>query len=237
MARQYSYWKQKLIMVNKKHLHREHLEQLQKGTDISQLDHDSLDSTYIKEQLKKARNLWKQHKKKGAATQKQFLLDRAELLASKLHTTEERALCSIIQAEESRRSFQCIKALVGKQQSPLSEIDITLESGPTPRHTTLTTKMDMESNLLLRNQQHSMQALTTPMLKYTSLYDAIDSKSPYNRIDDILLGNFSTYNNTQYTFNEIEQEWIASLQRAISTPIPLHLSISDFREYFWNKQE
>jgi hypothetical protein len=57
VARQYSYWKQKLIMVNKKLLHRDHLEKLRKGTDISQLDHDSLDSTYIKEQLKKARNL------------------------------------------------------------------------------------------------------------------------------------------------------------------------------------
>ena len=60
-ARTYSYWKQKLIMVNKKLLHRNHLDQLRKGTNITQLEHDSLDIALIIDHLHCSRNEWKSH--------------------------------------------------------------------------------------------------------------------------------------------------------------------------------
>jgi hypothetical protein len=47
IGRTYSYWKQKLIMVNKKLIHREHLNQLRQGTNITQYEHDSLDLSIV----------------------------------------------------------------------------------------------------------------------------------------------------------------------------------------------
>jgi len=101
-ARTYSYWKQKLIMVNKKLFHRKHLDQLRKGTNITQLEHDSLDIPLIVDRLCCSQNEWKSHKKKSASIRRQFLIERAELLADKLRTAEEKALRAILRAEDSR---------------------------------------------------------------------------------------------------------------------------------------
>jgi hypothetical protein len=45
--------------------------------------------------------------------------------------------------------------MIGKQQSPLTEIDITLDPGNVPISTTFTTKHDVEMHLIRRNQCHS----------------------------------------------------------------------------------
>lgn len=67
IGRTYSYWKQKLIMVNKKLIHREHLNQLRQGTNITQYEHDSLDLSIVTDRLRVSRQDWKHQKKKSAS--------------------------------------------------------------------------------------------------------------------------------------------------------------------------
>ena len=86
----------------KKLFHRKHLDQLRKGTNITQLEHDSLDIPLIVDHLCCSQNEWKSHKKKSASIRRQFLIERAELLADKLRTAEEKALRAILRAEDSR---------------------------------------------------------------------------------------------------------------------------------------
>jgi len=69
-------------------------------------------------------------------------------LADKLRTTEEKALRAIIRAEDSRRSYQAIKALIVEQKSPLTEIEVNLDPHLNDS-TILTTKEDVETNLIL----------------------------------------------------------------------------------------
>lgn len=231
IARTFSFWKQKLIMVNKRLIHREHLNQLRKGTNISQIDHDTLDLSTIKTRLRSSRNKWKSQKKKNGTIHKQFLVERTELLASKRRTTEEKALRAIFHAEDSRHSYRTIKAFIGKQQTPLTVIEVTVKS----QATTMTTKQDIESQLLQRNQRHSKQSLTTPLFQSAQVSSAINPHSTI--IQSILDGTFQPNSMSNYQFNQVEKDWFSSLKSIFTTPISLALSIDDFQSYFKHKQE
>jgi hypothetical protein len=50
---------------------------------------------------------------------RQFLIERAEYLVTKMRTTEEKALKEILHAEEARKIYSTIKETFGKQQVPL----------------------------------------------------------------------------------------------------------------------
>jgi len=119
IGRTYSYWKQKSSMGNKKLIHSKRLSRLHKYTSISDKDHISLDPTLIQSRKREARNKWRSCKKRSEMIRRQFLIERAEYLVTKMRTTEEKALKEILHAEEARKIYSTIKETFGKQQVPL----------------------------------------------------------------------------------------------------------------------
>jgi hypothetical protein len=149
IGRTYSYWKQKSNMENKKLIQWEHLSRLRKYTSISDEDHITLDPVQIQSRKREARNKWRSCKKKSQVIRRQFLTERAEYLAAKMRTTEEKALKAILHAEEARKIYSNIKGISGKQQVPLTQVDILSDPGnKLSAHTTLTSKDDIEENIL-----------------------------------------------------------------------------------------
>ncbi len=84
IARTFSYWKQKLMMANKKVFQWGHLEQPRHHTNITNMDHHTRDSSYIYEQMCMSRAKWRVYKKKSAKLRRQFLEECATFFASKL---------------------------------------------------------------------------------------------------------------------------------------------------------
>jgi len=101
VARTYSYWRQKFRMSQMRSFPWKHLDQLRVNTDITDYDHQNRDFVFIHQQLKQCCNKWKVCKKQCYAMHKRFLSERAQLMASKMKTNEERAIKAIIRAEES----------------------------------------------------------------------------------------------------------------------------------------
>ena len=90
-----------------------------------------------------------------------------------MNTTDENALKSILNAEQSRQTFSNLKSLLGKQEFPLTQVEVLSNSNdPHSSHT------EIENNILKRNQQHSRQALGTPFFTDLILHMAIDPLSP-----------------------------------------------------------
>jgi uncharacterized ferredoxin-like protein len=59
------------------------------------------------------------------AIHKEFINKRAEMMATKTRTSpHEKAIKEIIKPEESRRTFQNIRDLLGKQQILLTQVDV-----------------------------------------------------------------------------------------------------------------
>jgi hypothetical protein len=177
IARTYSYWQQKAIMAAKQSFNWHHLNQLRQSTEITLSDHATMDITIINHQKTLTRNKWKSCKKRSYELRKKFLYERANYLATKMRTTEEKALCAIIRSEDSRRIYRNIKELLGKQQQIFTQVDI---KNPSPEnnhpHTTLTEQLDIEREILSRNSRHSLQSYQTPFLSNSMLHDAIKRK-------------------------------------------------------------
>ena len=146
IARTYSYWKQKATMETKKIFNWPHLERLRSHTIISDTEHAIIDPIFITKKKGEARIKWRSCKKKSEVIRLKFLKDKAELMALKLRTSEEKALRAIIKSEASRRTFQNIKNILGVQQSALTQVDISMEhSGLSSTHETLSKREDVES--------------------------------------------------------------------------------------------
>jgi hypothetical protein len=79
-------------MSKKKLFNWEHLDKLRKFTDISDYDHQIRDTSEIYEKLQQSRVKWKVCKTHSAEIRRKFISERAELLALKLHTTEEKVI-------------------------------------------------------------------------------------------------------------------------------------------------
>ena len=120
-------------------------------------------------------------------------------------TVEEKELWAIIKAKDARRSYRTIKAMIGKQQSPLIDIDITLDSGHVPISTTCTAKHDVEMHLIQRNQHHSKQALNTSLMRSSASVDVIDPMLQSNRIDDLLHGTFYPSSISDYNLTKLNR--------------------------------
>lgn len=76
---------------------------------------------------------------------------------------------AIIQAEASRRMYQNIREIMGKQNLSLTQIEIDSPEGlPSCPSTTLTSKTDIEEQLIQHNCRHSLQSLSTPFMKKSS---------------------------------------------------------------------
>jgi hypothetical protein len=96
IARTYSYWRQKLIMANKKFFRWDHLDQLRNHTSTTDQEHEIRDYDIIRTHVKQSRDKWKACKKRSDQICRQFLEERASFFASKLRCTEEKALRAII---------------------------------------------------------------------------------------------------------------------------------------------
>jgi hypothetical protein len=87
-----------------------------------------------------------------------------------MNSTGEKALKAIMKSEQSRQTYKKIKALFGKSQNPLTQIDIL--SNPDDLKspiTTLTSRDEVKHHLLKRNRNHSLQALSTPFITNPTL--------------------------------------------------------------------
>jgi len=104
IARTYSYWRQKKLMVQKKLIHSHHLDQLQKNIQISDYDHQSLDIYHITEQQFFFCKM-ESAKEKCFQLHMKFLEERAALSAEKMRTIDEKALKAIKKADESKHIF------------------------------------------------------------------------------------------------------------------------------------
>jgi hypothetical protein len=211
IARTYSYWKQKGIMSAEELINWEHLNRLRAHTNITDEEHLSLDPTLIYNSCIAARNKCKSCKKKSASICHQFLTERAEFLATKMRTTEEKGLRAMLHAKNSKRIYKNIKELFGKQQVPLTQVDILSNPNDSSSpHTTLTAREDIELHILRRNRKHSLQSLSTPFLSDLSLQHTIDPSSPSNRFDALLDGSILEDSSLD-SFSDVERKWIAAL--------------------------
>jgi len=131
IARNYSYWKQKKNMSIKRLFNRPHLNQLRIHTDVLDYEHSKMDSSFIWKKKRQTRSLWRSCKKKSESICLQFWNEKAKLLASKMRTTEEKALKAIIKVEQSRRIFSNINEIFGKPNKPLTQVDV--QSDPTDK--------------------------------------------------------------------------------------------------------
>ncbi len=221
-----------MMMCNKKLFHFNHLDKLFLSINISDFEHSNLEPDFICKQLISSRNKWKACKKQSTQLRKQFLTERAELLAANMNTTDENALKSILNAEQSRQTFSNLKSLLGKQEFPLTQVEVLSNSNdPHSSHT------EIENNILKRNQQHSRQALGTPFFTDLILHMAIDPLSPSAWLDDLSNGSFLRDEHESPSLSDLQREWIQQFKILVSDEISLQLSIDDFQSFFRSKQE
>jgi hypothetical protein len=174
-----------------KHINWAQLNRLRTFTKISDTYHLSLHPTLIAQRKRESRAKWWACKKRSAQIRLQFLTERAEFLAQKLRTTEEKALKAIIKSEQSRNNFKRINDVLGKQHTPLTQIDY----GPDPELgissiTSFSSKEDVEKHILLRNKKYSLQSLSTPFFNEPLLLNTIHPNIDDNKIQKMIMGNF-----------------------------------------------
>jgi hypothetical protein len=229
ISRMFSYWKQKSIMEAKKLINWQHLNNLRTFTSISEVEHLSLDPTLISNRKRESRSKWRTCKKHSEHIRAHFLSDRAELMAQNVGTSEEKALKAIIKAEASRRTCKNINYIFGKQQIPLTQIDVPSTCGdPTKPHISLTFQLEIEEQILQRNRRHSLQSLTTPFISDPVLRAAIDPTGGQTQFDKLMDGSFLRDIGSHTPLSPTEQSWIAYLKKLIHQEIPLSLSCKDF---------
>jgi hypothetical protein len=78
-------------MSTKKLFHWGHLEQLRRFTDILDQEHSITTSKLIKEKLQASPAAWCACKKKSFRLQQKLLFERAQLMAEKMHSSQEKA--------------------------------------------------------------------------------------------------------------------------------------------------
>jgi hypothetical protein len=216
-------------MEAKKLINWEHLNNLRYYTSISDHDHLSLDPVLIHNNKKAARAKWQACKKRSEQIRMRFLSERADFMAMKMRTSEEKALRAILQSEASRHTFQKIQDTFGKQQTPLTQVDvISTDRLSTTPHTTLTSQAEIEQNIMERNRHHSLQSLETPFLSNPIPRDAIDPTRGNTKFEEILDGTFLNNIPTNNCISPTERKWIESLKQTVHQEIPLSLSCEDF---------
>ncbi|MFN9952374.1 MAG: hypothetical protein ACK55I_04680, partial [bacterium] len=102
IGKTFSYWRQKATMAKKKIFLWDHLNRLRSNTDITDDEHATTNFNHIITSQRKCRAQWQACKKKSFLLRKQFLQERAELMAEKMRTLEEKAVKAILKSEESR---------------------------------------------------------------------------------------------------------------------------------------
>ncbi len=156
------------------------------------------------------------------ALRERFLSEKTELLASKMHTSEEKALCAILCAESSQRLFRNLHETSGKQQTLLTQIDILSQrDNPSSPDISVTTKEDLECKILVCNQSHSKQSLKTPFMNIPFLCKSINPHDLENLLDHISNGVFVDLLPQEINLSAAQIEKISSLTRCLHEDIPL----------------
>lgn len=152
-----------------------------------------------------------------------------------MKTTEEKALKAIIKAEQSRRTFKNINEIFGKQNKPLTQVDVLSDpNNKDSLQNTITSREELERQILKRNRKHSLQPLDTPFFTKPTLRTAIDPYHNNSHLDSILNGSFSSTNDQ---LTEHERVWIQELQQKVGSKISLTLTCDDYKRFFRAKQE
>jgi hypothetical protein len=232
------YWKRKHKMSKQKLFKWHDLSTLCDHTQISDESHTNTDTTFIKQSLCEARKEWKNIKKQSDRLRKEFLENQAKEHASKMNTSKEKALKAILQTEDSKQQYKNIREITGhrKERNPLTQIEIDDPTDSTNK-LTLTTKVELEDAIIMRNQRHSRQALQTPLATNPTFAATMDPLNEDNKIEDILNGSFSPTNETTDSLSPIELEWIKELRTKIMAPIDTYVSIKDFKRFFKHRKE
>jgi len=208
------------------------------NTNISSEEHHNIDQEFIKNNHRKSHNKCRACKKRSDILHQQFLNEKAKLMASKLCAPEEKALKAILQAEESKKTFSIICGLIGKQQVPLTQVDILNMDTTSPhKFVTLTSKTKIKKNVLSHNKTHSLQANATPFMSHPILKDFINPSIDAEWIDELLDGLFIDNLIQENSLSDIQQSWIKNLQFLTESEISLDLSVAVFRSFFKRKQE
>jgi hypothetical protein len=118
-----TYWKCKYSMARSKHF-RWSLLDYSATLGISLEDHTNQKIDFIKNNLRSARQAWKEMRVKVVYMREQFLSEMAEDYAKQYHITEEKSLKAIKQSEHIRWDYQQIRRIVGhkKDKKPLTKI-------------------------------------------------------------------------------------------------------------------
>jgi hypothetical protein len=103
-------------------------------------------------------------------------------------------------------------------------------------YSSLTSKEEIEDNLLQRNRRRSLQSLATPFMMKEGLSCYIQP-SNHHLMDQLLDGSYTDLIAKESNLNENEKEWIASLKQLVHSEVALTLSIDDFKHFFKKKQE
>jgi hypothetical protein len=216
-------------MVIRKIILWSHLDQIRLYTDISDADHAILDINIIQQKKKETRAKWHSCKKRSFDVRRKFLRERATF-------TEEKALRTILKAEEPRTMYRNIKDLLGKPQAIFTQVDISSDpKSPTSPHITLTSQEDIEKHILERNRQHSLQSLETPFFTDPVLFNAIYPKP--DNLDLLLDGSFLDTFCDSLNLPDTQKQWIKELKQIVISEVSLQSTVEDFKAFFQAKKE
>jgi hypothetical protein len=232
-----SYWKKKWKMARQKCFVWKRLDNIVQHINISHEDHINEDLLFIRGKLRDARSQWKQIKKEGDTLRLSHLQERATEHAKKMNTTAEKALKAIIRSEQTKKTYKQIRTITGHKtdKNPLTQVDV-----PSPidggQIITVTTKEDLESSIISRNQNHARQSLQTPFATVPALKAAVNPQDPANKIENILDGSFLEHH-LNHELPDIEKQWIQELERRVTSNINVSIELTDFISFFKNRKE
>ncbi len=120
----------------------------------------------------------------------------------------------------------------------MTHIDILSQpDDPSSPLTNITTKTEMETAILLRNQRHSTKSLKMPFMMDPFLCHSIDPFDLNNKLDLLSNGGFIDSIPFNISLSPSQIEWIDSLTTILHDEIPLTISIEDFKSFFKRKRE
>lgn len=237
-GKRYTYWKRKIRMSNR-HTFKWYLLANFKELNIPEDIHLSTDRKTILENLGQARQSWKKIKRDSYLLRQKFLQERAEDYAGKNNIAAEKALKAIQQSEKSKLNYIQIRQILGEKREKKPLTQVTRTDSETKATEIVTNKDELENLIILRNQCHAQQALSTPFCTKDVLVDAVNHKDELNHIGKILDGTFiDTLHEDQLTsLTESEKLYLTALQQKVHQSINTEITPNDFIQFFMRKKE
>jgi hypothetical protein len=128
--------------------------------------------------------------------------------------------------------YQNIREILGKHNLPLTQIEIdspaSLSNSP---FSTLSSKSEIEENILQCNRRHSLQALHTLFMQKSQSNSSINPDQPA-LMDQLLDNTFLDSLTDTSSLTDSEKLWISSLKKIVTQKILLTFSLDDFKHFF-----